>query len=158
VSNGPPGLCKAELQNTLTHELGHLHGLEDTCQGAGDPPRTDNLGNPVPDCASVLAAPQLPANMKILDSTMYRLQDCGETKKESLSPDDIQAMCDIYPVRSDPPLCAPVGSTGAPVKPDDGGCGRCSASGSKGLDGPVFLAGTIVLLLLRRRRDRQAGR
>src|SRR5690242_4184269 len=30
--------CLAELQNTLTHELGHLHGLQHTCTSPGDPP------------------------------------------------------------------------------------------------------------------------
>jgi hypothetical protein len=116
--------CHAELQNTLTHELGHLHGLEHPCLAAGDPPRVDNLGNPVPACSAT-------TDPKILEATMYNFQDCGETKKETLSPDDIQAVCDIYPKTS-------------------GGC--CSASGGRS-DLSLLLAGATGLLLMRRRKS-----
>jgi hypothetical protein len=143
--------CRAELQNTLTHELGHLHGLEHPCVAAGElppgaPTRVDNLGNPAPMCSDVQAAPLLPANMKILDSTMYNFQDCSETKKETLSSDDIDAICAIYPTSDDPKTCAPVAV-------DSGGC--CSASG--GSDRPdvgLVLAGATVLTVLRRRKLR----
>jgi hypothetical protein len=138
VTNGPPGLCHAELQNTLTHELGHLHGLEHPCLAAGDPARVDNLGNPVPSCSSALPA-------KILDATMYNFQECGETKKETLTTDDIQLMCDVYPTASDPKTCTAPGQTG-------GGC--CSASGGDRPDAALLLAGTTVMILVKRRRRR----
>jgi MYXO-CTERM domain-containing protein len=125
--------CQAELANTLTHELGHLHGLEHTCLAAGDPPRTDGAGNPVPDCTQT-------SDPAIIDATMYPFQDCGETKKETLEPDDINGICTVYPTAKDPGTCSPVGSGG-------GGC--CSTS-----DHPeaVLLLGGLTMLLLRRRR------
>ena len=125
--------CKSELQNTLTHELGHVHGLEHTCLAAGDPMRIDGSGNKVPSCATSLGNPA------ITEPTMYNFQDCGETKKETLEPDDINAICTIYPIAKDPKTCEPVGSTG--------GC--CSTGG--GPAGPAMLLG-FVLLGLRRRR------
>jgi hypothetical protein len=132
-SNSPQG-CKAELQNTLTHELGHLHGLEHPCLAQGDPMRVDNHGNPVPSC-------DLTSDPTIINATMYNFQSCGESAKESLSPDDIQAICDIYPIKDDPGSCEAVGKAG-------GGC--CSASAAPGAS--FFLAGTTLLLLLRRRK------
>ena len=142
---GPPGRCIAELQNTLTHELGHLHGLEHPCRVAGDPTtRVDDKGNPVPDCSAVQANPTLPANKAILDATMYNFQDCGETKKETLSDDDIQSMCSIYPAGT-PHTCQAVGANGS-----TGGC--CSASGTDRPELTLLLAGTTVLALRRRRK------
>jgi hypothetical protein len=125
---------KAELQNTLTHELGHLHGLEHTCRLGNDPQRVDNLGNAVPACTGNDPP-------RIRDSTMYPTAAPGETSKEMLSADDIQAICDIYPTVRDPKSCAHVGAT-------SGGC--CSA-GSRP-EGSFLLAGAAILLLRRRRR------
>jgi len=124
--------CQAELQNTLTHELGHLHGLEHTCLAPGDPPRVDNNGNSVPECADT-------TDPAILNATMYNFQTCGETKKEMLSPDDINAICTVYPEAKDPQTCEPPAAT-------TGGC--CDAGGS-GPAGPAILA--VALLGFRRK-------
>jgi hypothetical protein len=126
--------CHAELQNTMTHELGHLHGLEHTCLAPGDPPRVDNLGQPVPSCSST-------TDPAIVNATMYNFQDCGETKKETLDPDDENAICQIYPVAKDPMSCARVGSSS--------GC--CDAGGDP--RGALVLA-TIVGFLVFSRRPR----
>ena len=128
--------CQSELQNTLTHELGHVHGLEHTCLASGDPPRTDGSGKAVPSCASSLG------NAAITEPTMYNFQDCGETKKETLEADDINAICTIYPTAKDPGSCEPV--------PLPAGCG-CQGSAPGGPGAPALLLG-FVLLGLRRRR------
>ncbi len=94
--------CKSEITNTLTHELGHMLGLEHPCLAGGDPPRTDGDGNPVPSCSATNDA-------AILEATMYNFQDCGETKKATLSPDEVDAICTTYPTADDPGVCAPVG-------------------------------------------------
>jgi MYXO-CTERM domain-containing protein len=135
VSKTPKQPCLADLQNTLTHELGHLHGLEHTCLAPGDPDRIDNHGNPVPSCSAVQASPSTPANMQILAATMYNYQSCGETSKSTLSDDDIQAICTVYDINKAP----------------SGGC--CSAS--RGADRPagaLLLAGVVGFLMRRRRK------
>jgi len=129
--------CKAELQNTLTHELGHLVGLEHPCLAPGDPQRVDDNGQPVPSCGS----PTLSA--AIINATMYNFQDCGETKKETLEADDIGFLCKVYPKADDPGTCAKVEAS-VP------GC--CSAS-TEPLPA-LALVGFTGLLLRRRRRRR----
>ncbi|HEX3473675.1 MAG TPA: MYXO-CTERM sorting domain-containing protein [Kofleriaceae bacterium] len=143
TTNTPHGKCLADLQNTLTHELGHLHGLEHTCRlSQNDPLWKDDQGNLVPVCGTGLPP-------KITEATMYPTQDCGETKKSTLSDDDIQAICTIYPTAKNPGTCEPVGGTSS------GGC--CSAS--RGADRPVgalLLAGVVALWTRRRRHSRGA--
>jgi MYXO-CTERM domain-containing protein len=133
VTQKPMAGCKADLQNTLTHELGHLHGLEHTCLADRDPPRVDDQGNPVPRCLST-------TDPKIVDATMYNFQDCDETKKRTLEADDIAAICAIYPTADDPKTCAPVD--------DPTGC--CSTGGAPA--GPLLLAAGTAALLVRRRK------
>ena len=133
---GQPGTCQtmktgnltaAELQNTLTHELGHLQGLEHPCRVMGDPERVDDQGAAVPLCSGNLPP-------KITEATMYNFQDSGETKKETLSDDDIQAICTVYP-------------------PDSGGCCSVAGRGARP-DVGVVLAAATVLTLRRRRKLR----
>ncbi len=125
--------CQSELQNTLTHELGHLHGLEHTCTVPGDPSRTDGSGKPVPSCATSMSNPA------ITEPTMYNFQDCGETKKETLEPDDINAICTVYPTAKDPGTCTAVAAPAG-----------CCSTGS-GAGGPAVLAAFVVLAGRRRR-------
>jgi hypothetical protein len=134
--------CIAELQNTLTHELGHLHGLEHPCKVPGDPDRIDDQNQPVPSCF----AGGLPA--KITQATMYNFQSCGEKIKETLSDDDINAICKIYPIASDPGTCDHVGKTSS-----TGGC--CSASHDRP-DATLLLGATVLLAMRRRKNSRSA--
>jgi hypothetical protein len=131
--------CKSDLANTLTHEIGHLLGLEHPCRAAADPARVDGNGNPVPSCSSTTEA-------AILESTMYNFQDCGETKKATLSQDDIDAICAIYPTAKDPKTCEPV--------TDQTGC--CSAGGGTPWAGVLLSVLTFGFVLLRRKNSARA--
>ena len=77
---------------------------------------------------------------------MYNFQDCGETKKQTLEPDDIAAICKIYPKASDPMSCAPVGSP----------AGCCSAETRPAA--PIALSLATLFLVARRRRSKKLDR
>lgn len=65
-----------DIQNTLTHEMGHCIGLADEYDIAD------------------------------YEATMYFQADYRETKKRDLSQDDINGLCTIYPAGAKTPLCS----------------------------------------------------
>ena len=132
----------ADLENTLTHELGHVQGLAHTCWDhlTATPP-LDNNGNPIPDCND----PNLPAS--ITDTTMYPYATMpGETSKRTLSPDDVAGVCDVYR-----PL---VGKLACYPELDGGACSAAPAERRTGWPlWPAALgAATAALAVARRRR------
>jgi len=138
-----------DFQGAITHEFVHVIGLSHTCFSPGGtfadgtliPRPTDNQGNPVPDCG-----PDNPP--AITQATMYVsvATPSAEYELRSLSPDDMQAACGIYPFATNFECVAPsrLGST------SDGGCSY------SGLTGRDSVAGVLAILALglafRRRR------
>jgi hypothetical protein len=93
-----PGLVSTapivDFQNTLTHELGHVVGLDHACFSASDnhDRLTDNTGAPELDCYGSLPLPS-----SITEATMYPSVEISDTSRRTLSPDDELGVSDIYP-------------------------------------------------------------
>jgi hypothetical protein len=131
-----------DLQNTMTHELGHTLGLSHTCDDAHVPysPATaplDQNGQPIPCCNSQCGTAGLPAS--VTGATMYNFQFAMEISKRMLSQDDIDGVCAIYPAASDPHVCAPVQISA------DGGC---SVGGEGRVPGGLVALAMAALLAL----------
>jgi hypothetical protein len=131
-----------DLQNALTHEFGHLIGLDHTCwdpatSATGVAP-LDNTGNPVPDCNHVSA--------EVAATTMFPSATPGDIEKRDLAPDDLNALCTIYNMDDPPP---PPGTNVT------GGCTGCAAGGTF-YPGALGLGAALAALLGLRRRARRA--
>jgi MYXO-CTERM domain-containing protein len=161
----------ADIQNTLTHEFGHVLGLDHTCYDGWNPCQnasgqtckssdtgcackvnrlactteldcypTDNTGQHIPSCG----AANLPAS--VTDATMYNFAAAGDTSKRTLSQDDIDGVCAIYPLASDPKHCARVDTASSG--------GGCAVARGAGPPGGLALLGLLGLGGLARRRRR----
>ena len=138
----PQYAADMDLQNALTHEFGHLIGLDHTCwdpatSSTGVAP-LDNTGAPVPDCSH--------ASAEVAATTMYPSATPGDIEKRDLAADDQNALCTIYNANDPPP---PPGTDAT------GGCSGCAAGGTFD-PGALGLGTALAALLGLRRRARRA--
>ena len=106
-ATGVAGGQRQDLQNALTHEMGHFIGLDHTCVLNGAYPvdskgrpiiPIDNLGQPVPSCDDV-TYPEPDMNVK---PTMYPSANPGDLEKRTLSDDRSRGALRDLSGRDDP--------------------------------------------------------
>lgn len=126
-----------DLQNAITHEMGHFLGLDHTCYNPLSPGTTarpvDNTGMQVPDCDV--------ASADVRETTMYPSAMPGDTQKRTLAPDDQAGVCGIYPIGEPPP--------DGTVR---GGCGACAVGEGPPAPAAGALAAALIGAAFRRRR------
>lgn len=137
-----------DLQAAITHEFGHFLGLAHTCFNVGvdqlPVSATDDQGQPVPDCPT---PPSTPGDVPQAQSVMWFFVEHGlaSIPKRVLSPDDVRAVCDLYPAARDPHLCA--------LNLPDDGCG-CATGGHEPAGAALSLLALGIAVAHARRRRR----
>ena len=129
---------RTDIANTITHELGHVMGLDHPCDdGTRQPVPKDNTGATIPTCSAVQASSDA-QTIAIRESTMYNFADPGETKKRTPEAMDIQGICEDYPIKDDPGQCFPV------TYGEDEGCSVAGSSPRRSAPWwPVLLLGLL---------------
>jgi hypothetical protein len=134
-----------DLQNTLTHEFGHLLGLDHNCFLSGNTHHAvDNAGVLVPDCNR--------ASPEAQDATMFASVTKGDTLRRTLAPDDIAGVCAIYPASSTAGTCTPGPGPDATL-----GGGGCSYGGAPAGSVAALLLAAGLGITVRRRRVQPRG-
>jgi hypothetical protein len=92
-----------DLQNTLSHEVGHVLGFDHSCWDPATGPQPLDGDKPLPACSS---------DPLLAEATMAPTAPPGDVSKRVLHQDDRNAVCDIYPPDTGDGGCAIAG--GAP--------------------------------------------
>jgi len=126
---------KIDIENTMTHEFGHVLGLDHTCYTiGGTAPPVDAEGKPVPSCFPIVGLPP-----EVTQATMFNYEAPGETSKRVPQPDETRGVCEIY-----------TGHT-RDCEPPDMGCEFIPRSRALPL-GIALLVALAIVCLSRRRR------
>jgi hypothetical protein len=157
ADQGPPtvtnGRSPVDLWNTVTHELGHVMGLEHPCSlfpGALAACVADDQGVPVPDCSLVEQNRSGDLHLQtIYESTMYPTAAPGETTKRQPHADDVAGVITSYPRVKDPMTCK------LPVVAQGVGCAAPAAL-AEPRAAPLWAGVLLALLTALRRRRLQA--
>ncbi len=143
------GRTPVDLWNTVTHELGHVMGLEHPCRlfpGAIPACVVDGQDNPLPACAEVESGRFMDAQLQtIYESTMYPTSAPGETTKRLPHADDVAGIITTYPQARDPLTCR------LPAVVVNAGCAASPLMATHQA-APLFASGVMLALLVRRRR------
>jgi hypothetical protein len=140
------GTALADLENTLTHEFGHLMGLDHTCKDSATPANAvDENGQPPPPCNAL----PLEGRTKIIEATMFNSATPGEIKKRSPEQDDVDGVCNAYPLAQAAahPVCKHTDLSNY----SRGGCGILPQSSATTV-APLVLFFALALSARRRRR------
>jgi hypothetical protein len=145
---GRPDLATAntaDFQNALTHELGHVIGLDHNCYAVSDgqPRLADNTGSPEVDCYGGSSVPDA-----ITQATMYPSVVLSDTARRTLSADDELGVSEIYPHAHE--ACPSSSNGGCSIAP-----ARLSAPWWSKV---VALVGTLLVVGLGARRCRRRRR
>jgi hypothetical protein len=122
--------------------MGHFIGLDHTCTVGPSKALIDDQGNPVPDYMSIPDAQYT----QIREATMYPIIDMGQISVRTLTDDDTNAACAIYPAAA-----LPLDAWGGM-----GGCTTAASPVPRGATALVLasLLGVLLLVLARPFRPR----
>lgn len=146
------GTAAADLENTLTHEIGHLMGLDHTCTDSSTPENAKDQNGAKPPNCDQLRDLSTAARHLIEDATMYNRADQGETKKRSPEADDVAGICEAYPVAKTPSRCGEVD-----LSRYTGGCAVAPRAAATSGQVAAALGLLLVALLGLVLRPRRAG-
>ena len=127
---GLTGCTYIDVGNIVTHEAGHMLGLDHTC----------SYPAPHDSCPSANASdPNAPTmNPEVLP---------GETGKRTLAPDDVNGVCTVYPLGAATATCSSV----TPPAAKSGGCSTGGVGGEA-----MGLLGVSFMIARRLRRSRSS--